>query len=503
MYASELFENIRMGYKDISRPSKKNYTYGVELEIIVSDDVFVEEDVKKKLIQQFSDGSPNWYVKNFISQIWNYDATKNMTVENLIKDFENVTKAKLKDGAKIYPKGDRYWMKYGRNENAIYVYNIKSFLDSISFAYDFSALTNSKPFKSFLEKKLNDLMKANKQSYITNAKIEYLEQAMQNTINIDRVELDSSVPEGGEVVSNVYDDLNDFLSDLKKSFDRIASDKNLSTDMTTGLHINIGSWKSNEIYNLDVLKFFLIADTMGILKDFDRIGSDYAVPVANKLKYAIRDMDIKEYSQISKDVTAKILGGADKFDEISFSKLPYDGYIEVRGFGNADYEKRFVEIKTHLLKLIRVLDIAQDPEAYKNDYMKKLIKFLDSKTEKSEKGLNDIQVAILKDFNKWGKPANRRAGSYDVEDIEFMARWIRSFVESSRGNSTYLKKIDSSIPPNLFTNMIKYIREASKSTSFNNDFAAAKNIIESFIHDYYLEYEAPKLEKSLKRIFKI
>jgi hypothetical protein len=503
MYVSELFENIRMGYKDISRPSKKNYTYGVELEIVVSDDVFIEEDVKKKLIQQFSDGSPNLYVKKFISQIWNYDNTKNMTIENLIKDFENVTKARRKDGVKFYQKNDRYWMKYGGTNNYIYVYYIGDFLDSISFAYDFSTLINSKPFKSFLDKKINDLMKANKNSYMSTAKIEYLEQAMKNTINIDRVELDSSVPKGGEVVSNVYDDLNDFLSDLKKAFDRIASDKNLSTDMTTGLHINIGSWKGNEIYNLDVLKFFLIADTMGILKDFDRIGSEYAVPVAKKLIYTVRDMNIKEYSQISKDVTAKILSGADKFDEINFSKLPYDGYIEVRGFGNTDYEKRFNEIKTHILKLIRVLDIAQDPEAYKNDYMKKIIKFLDNKMTNSEEYLSYIQIAIKKDFTKWGKPANINVGSYDVEDILYMARWLRSFIESSRGNSTYLKKIDATIPPNLFTNMIKYIREESEDKSFRHDFNAAKSIIESFINDYYLEYEAPKLEKSLKRIFKI
>jgi hypothetical protein len=505
MFTSEFFENIRMGYKDISHPTKKNYTYGVELEIIVSDDVFDENTITEDLISYYADGKSNSYVRQYIESliddnIWN----SAKSVEDLIAYFEKVSKAKLKNGAKIQRVNDTYVISHNAKKARLESTEMGYFVRLVTKYYDFSNLAKDKKFIEFLKKMIKKLINNNRYTYVLNSKIKYLEKVMQDTMDIEKIEPDSSVPQGGEVVSKVYDDLNTFLSDLKIAFKRIQEDKYLSTDMTTGLHINIGTWDRNEIYKLDVLKFFLIADTMGILKDFDRVGSDYAVPVGNKLKNAVSDLNIQEYNDISKNITAKILSSADKFDDINFSKLPYDGYIEVRGFGNADYEKRFPEIKTHILKLVRVLDITQDPNAYKNDYMKKLTKFLDKNVTK-ESGLSDIQNEILKDLKRWGKPANRNAYTYDVETIEDMARWIRSFIESSRSNSSYLKKIGETMPPNLSLNVLRYISQNMKSGSiaFKHELGDARNMIQMTIHEYYLEEESPKLEKTLKRIFKI
>jgi hypothetical protein len=506
MFVSELFENIRMGYKDISRPSKKNYTYGVELEIIVSDDVYDETKIYNNLMDKHTNGSADLYLKSYISKnliddnVWNSAET----LQEIIRHFQDVTGATLKDGARIKKGKNYYSMNYGSEKSNILVYSKRDFLDSILFGFDLTNLYNDKDYRKFLDKSIKNMIERNKDNYIVESKITYLENVMKDSIDIDNVEPDSSVPLGAEVISKVYDNLDNFLSDLKKSFDVIDKDENLSTDMTTGLHINIGTWNAKEIYNFDALKFFLIADTMGILKDFDRVGSDYAVPVGNKLKKAVEDFDIKEYFDISKDITAKILGGSDKFDDINLSKLPYEGYIEVRGFGNADYEKRFNDVKFHILKLIRVLDISQDPNAYKNDYMKKLIKFLESKTT-TEGNLSDLQNLILNDFRKWGKPANRKAYSFDVESIDDMAKWIHGFIDSSRGNSTYIKKIGETIPLNLPINMMKFVYEKTKtgSYSFKTDFDYAKNLMEMIINEYYLQEESPKLEKALKRIFKI
>ena len=505
MFVSELFENIRMGYKDISRPSKKDYTFGVELEIIVSDDVFDFQKIKNDLIDQYSNGSDNVHIRNYISKLFADSWTnKFITIEGLVDQFELVSKAKKRNGAKLIYRNYKYFMLYKNSKKEIETYDRVAFIRSISFAYDFSELSSDKNYIKYLNDSITENMEKNSRSYISKAKIEYLEKAFDGILKIDRVELDSSVPMGGEVVSDVYYNLDEFLNDLYHAFMIINEDEYLSTDMTTGLHINIGTWNTNEIYNLDVLKFFLIADTMGILKDFDRVGSDYAVPVKDKLSKSINDLDITEYESLSKDITAKILGSADKFDDVNFSKLPYDGYIEVRGFGNADYEKRFKDIQTHLLKLIRVLDIAQDSNAYKNDYMKKLTKFLNTSTNEDTR-FNPLQMAILNDFKKWGKPANVNAYTYDIETIEDMAKWIRELVSSSRSNSTYLKKLGDTIPPNLGINMLKYIQNNIKSgsKSFKFDYADSRNIIEYIIHEYYLEYESPKLEKFLTRIFKI
>lgn len=508
MIVYELFENIRMGYKDISRPSKKDYTYGVELEIIVSDDILNENQQISKLLDRYSNGSYNKYLMSYIEKnlidelIWDNAAT----VEAVVKHFEDVTNAKLKSGAKIKKYKNYYVAEYQTEKKVIDVTFKTAFLDSIGFAYDFSTLSQDKNFLYYLERMVKKDFQKNKSSYLSMAKLKYLQDTLSDYIDINIVELDSSVPQGGEVVSSVYSDLNKFLFDLKRTFKKIEDDEYLSTDMTTGLHINIGTWKSDEIQNLDVLKFFLIADTMGILKDFDRVGSEYAVPVGDKLKNAVRELNILDYFNVSKDITNKIINGADKFDNINFSKLPFDGYIEVRGFGNADYEKRFTDIKNHILKLIRVLDISQDPDSYKNEYMKKLFKFLDTNSPESNESLSTYQSLILKDFKKWGKPANINAYIYDVDTIEDMARWIRGFVESSRSNTEYLKKIGNTIPPNLALNMMKFIREKKSSNSkisFNYEFKDAQNIIEMVMNEYYLEYESPKLKSFLERIFNV
>jgi hypothetical protein len=510
MYTHELFDSIRMGYSDISRPTKKQYTFGVELEIIVSDSVFdkkVAYDNMAKIIENNPD-SRNSILKIYLNRM--FDDKKEFSdfkaMEETIKYFEDITKAKRKRDFKLSYKKDRFneypVISSGDKSSSLHLdTSWSSFIQSVVFAYDWSHIKNSEKYKTFSKNYIEYLINKNKKSYIANAKLEYIKNSLKDFIDIERVELDSSVPEGGELVSEVYDDIGDFLYDLKSALDKINKDENLSTDMTTGLHINIGTWKSNEIFDLDILKFFLIADTMGILKDFNRIGSDYAVPVKDKLIYIIENMDMKEYEKISKEITSKILTKADKFDEINFSKLPYDGYIEVRGFGNADYEKRFGEIKTHILKLVRVLDISQDPNSYKNDYMKKLYKYLNPQNT-DETG---IENEILKDFKNWGKPANKTAFKFDVDSIESMAMWIRGLIESSRSNSTYLKKLGEKIPPMLSSNMIRYTisKKKTKSISFEYDFKVAQNIIRSVIHEYYLEYESPKLEKTLNRIFKL
>jgi hypothetical protein len=56
---------------------------------------------------------------------------------------------------------------------------------------------------------------------------------------------------------------------------------------------------------------------------------------------------------------------------INFGKLP-SGYVEYRAIGNAGYHKRKNEIRDAVLHMIGITDIATNPMAYRNEFLKKL-----------------------------------------------------------------------------------------------------------------------------------
>lgn len=198
-----------------------------------------------------------------------------------------------------------------------------------------------------------------------------------------------------EIVSPVFD-LAEGLQVLKDIFEFIEDDSYIYTTQACGLHVNIGTWKGNDINNIDLLKFLTILNAKGILKDFDRVSNrftrdKYAEIVQSILSPNRVGLDIKDYNEFINDMNHDILRGAKKFEAVNFSKLENLGYIELRAMGNTDYESKYDVARNNILKFIRSMDIAQNPNAFRNEYFKKLSKFF----IKDEYKENELQKFVF------------------------------------------------------------------------------------------------------------
>ena len=185
------------------------------------------------------------------------------------------------------------------------------------------------------------------------------------------VEPDSSI-KGAEVVSPVFSNLDEAFANMNKIFKMI--DYSFETDETTGLHVNIGTFTDEELKNLDLLKFLLIVGGENLLKDFDRKYNEYTTDNMDKIYDYLRNENLSDYKKTIAQINDNIIKYSKKMNLFNFTKLTTFKYIEVRGFGNAGYEKKGEKIENYVRKILRALDIAMDPNAYKETYLKYLAK---------------------------------------------------------------------------------------------------------------------------------
>jgi hypothetical protein len=91
---------------------------------------------------------------------------------------------------------------------------------------------------------------------------------------------------------------------------------------------------------------------------------------------------------------------------VNLSKLRHVGIIEVRAFGNEDYEYNFDLVEKNIKRVLRALEIAQDMNSYKNEYMKKLSKYIDSTTSTYPKDVHDA-LSKMANITKYIQPDAR------------------------------------------------------------------------------------------------
>ena len=190
------------------------------------------------------------------------------------------------------------------------------------------------------------------------------------------------------VVDGYYTDIEFGLKELGDALDAMSEDSLIHTNEGTGLHVNIGTWSKDEIEDVDWLKFLVIHGTDNVLKSFRR---QYNSMASSKLGTIIsRYIDILEQGDnygpqdtLPKDVRTELMktirAVSQKFSTFNLSKLMNEGYIEFRGIGNEDYEESKDEIIFEIRKILKSLEIASDPNAYRNEYMKKLYTLVEEK----------------------------------------------------------------------------------------------------------------------------
>ena len=193
---------------------------------------------------------------------------------------------------------------------------------------------------------------------------------------------DSSLSNGAEIESEVFKDLSGGIQSMHEVFELIKNDPYMNTSSRTGLHVNIGTWKGDEINSVDWLKFLIVYKADRVLEEFNRISNTYAPDKLDEIISALEHGNLKPFYQDINSINSQIIGSSRKYSSVNLSKLGTYGIIELRAPGNTGYETKGDYLDREIRKIGRALDIASDPNAYKTEYAKKLYKLLSAKTNR-------------------------------------------------------------------------------------------------------------------------
>lgn len=168
------------------------------------------------------------------------------------------------------------------------------------------------------------------------------------------------------------------LTDALKFLPKVCkfmSDNDLETNESTGFHINVSV--PNIDSKLDKTKLILFLGEKYAAKVFGREANIYTKPqISHMLRNVMAAGRIpKSFSTMSLTAT-KNISLNDKYVSVNFKHL-FDGgeYLEFRIAGGKNYHERVDELRNTVLRFVRAVELACDPQAERNEYAKKLAKF--------------------------------------------------------------------------------------------------------------------------------
>ena len=240
------------------------------------------------------------------------------------------------------------------------------------------------------------------------------------------IDADSGDDAGIELVSPVMP-LGEAVADLEKLM-KWADDNDVYTNQTTGLHMNISVPQGNDI---DYTKLVLFSGDKYILDKYDRLSNSYANSALGQLETRASQMDANTAASSMQKMKTSLQDAAEEFVRGSTGQAKYtsvhikDGYIEFRGPGGVYTNKDVSEITDTMLRFARAMTIAADPQAFRQEYQKKLYKTL------SKAGGDERTIASLfTDFQ-----------SGDINKEVFKKRWANLVVKQKQ-NQAILNKLD-------------------------------------------------------------
>jgi len=185
--------------------------------------------------------------------------------------------------------------------------------------------------------------------------------------------------------------IDELLSDLNK-VKAWADRRGCYTNSSTGLHINI-SVPGFDNAKLDYVKLALLLGDEYVLEQFGRSSNTYAQSALGKVKNKIKQNPEGAKALLDKmrahmeDLATKAIhsGKTDKYTSINTK----EGYIEFRSPGGDWLDENFDKIENTLMRFTVALNAAMDPEAYRQEYLKKLYKLLEP--AKETQGTDTVQ----------------------------------------------------------------------------------------------------------------
>lgn len=190
------------------------------------------------------------------------------------------------------------------------------------------------------------------------------------------IEPDSSIKNGvGLEIVSPPQKLSKALSDMEDVCEWIASDDGLNTNVSTGLHVNVSIPGIDA--NLDPVKLVLFMGERYSLELFNRLGNTYAVPHLKQLLTKVKASGRfpRGFEQMQK-AAMKYLS-SDKYYSVNLGHLT-DGYVEFRAAGGAGYERDIERLKKIVLRFVTAVEIACNPAAERQEYVKKLVKIFNT-----------------------------------------------------------------------------------------------------------------------------
>jgi len=193
-------------------------------------------------------------------------------------------------------------------------------------------------------------------------------------------EPDSSIsPAGVELVSPPMP-LDEGLKALDDFF-AWAKSYGAEANESTGFHMGV-SIPEQTMDNVDHLKLILFLGDEYVLKQFGRESNSYARSSLDKIRGQLRSptANVQELlanfkqglnSEAAKVTRGRMLPKGDRYVSVNIK----ENYVEFRSAGGNYFEK-IPEIKNTMLRYVRAMAIAADPEAEKNEYAKKLYKLM-------------------------------------------------------------------------------------------------------------------------------
>ena len=253
---------------------------------------------------------------------------------------------------------------------------------------------------------------------------------------------DENEDAGIELVSPVMP-LGEAVADLEKLM-KWADDNDVYTNSTTGLHMNISVPQGNDI---DYTKLVLFSGDKYILDKYDRISNDYANSALGQMEARAAQLTPEKAAHAMQKMKHNLEDAAEEYVRAGIGQAKYtsvhikDGYIEFRGPGGLYTNKDVSEITDTMLRFARAMTIAADPQAYRQEYQKKLYKTL-SKSESGERTIS----SLFADFQ-----------SGDINKEVFKKRWANLVVKQTQ-NQQVLNKLDGK-PDNARTQKAKAIQK--------------------------------------------
>jgi hypothetical protein len=202
-----------------------------------------------------------------------------------------------------------------------------------------------------------------------------------------RVEKDPSIDESGgagaEVISPVYDTPNEMLKEMQDLFAFMTRNR-VAGDDSTGLHVTM-SWKGSEgAREPNYLKMILLMGDQYLLKEFNREFNTYTKSQYARIAQYAADLadnmnNDKSLAALEKALSVNI--SWDKYSTINFKNARNDygnRLIEFRIGGGEDYLTDFRKVEKTVARYSIAMIAGYDPEAFREDYIRALIRVVES-----------------------------------------------------------------------------------------------------------------------------